>query len=159
MLRTLNDPLRWPVYPGMEINGLPLHPLVVHAAVVFGPLAALAALGYLVPRWRSRLRWPMVVLALVATGAIVVAYLSGGDFLDSKPELEGSPAVETHEERGEQLLWVTLGFGAIGLLAGWLSTRTGAVRVALDVLLAVGAVAVLVLVIRTGDSGARAVWG
>ena len=26
----------------MEINGLPLHPLVVHAAVVFGPLAALA---------------------------------------------------------------------------------------------------------------------
>ena len=26
----------------MEINGLPLHPLVVHAAVVFGPLAAVA---------------------------------------------------------------------------------------------------------------------
>ena len=33
----------------MEINGLPLHPLVVHAAVVFGPLAALTALAYVVP--------------------------------------------------------------------------------------------------------------
>ena len=143
----------------MEINGLPLHPLVVHAAVVFGPLAALAALGYLVPRWRARLRWPMVVLALVATGAIVVAYLSGGDVLESKPELESLPAVETHEERAELLLWVTLAFGLVGLVAGWLSTRTGALRLVLDVLLAVGAVAVLVLVIRTGDSGARAVWG
>ena len=31
----------------------PLHPLVVHGAVVFGPLAAVAALVYaLVPRWR-----------------------------------------------------------------------------------------------------------
>ena len=29
----------------MEINGLPLHPLVVHAAVVFGPLAALVGLA------------------------------------------------------------------------------------------------------------------
>ena len=32
----------------MEINGLPLHPLAVHAAVVFGPLAALLALAYAV---------------------------------------------------------------------------------------------------------------
>jgi hypothetical protein len=144
----------------MEINGLPLHPLVVHAAVVFGPLAALAALGYvLVPRWRMRLRWPMVVLALIATGAVVAAYLSGESFLESKPELEGSPAVATHEERAGLLLWGTLAFGVVGLVAGWLSTRTGAVRVVLDVLLAVGAVAVLVLVVRTGDSGARAVWG
>ena len=52
----------------MEINGLPLHPLVVHAAVVFGPLAALAALAYVVlPAWRDRLRWPMVVLALMGS--------------------------------------------------------------------------------------------
>ena len=144
----------------MEINGLPLHPLVVHAAVVFGPLAALAALGYvLVPRWRERLRWPMVVLALIATGAVVAAYLSGENFLESKPELESSPAVETHEERAGLLLWGTRAFGVVGLAAGWLSTRTGAVRVVLDVLLVVGAVALLVLVVRTGDSGARAVWG
>lgn len=101
----------------------------------------------------------MVVLALIATGAVVISYLSGESFLESKPELEGSPAVHTHEERAELLLWGTLAFGVVGLVAGWLATRTGAVRVVLDVLLAVGAVAVLVLVVRTGESGARAVWG
>ena len=60
----------------MEINGLPLHPLVVHAAVIFGPIAALTALAFLVPRWRLRLRWPMVGLALVATASIVPRVLT-----------------------------------------------------------------------------------
>ena len=142
----------------MEINGLPLHPLVVHAAVVFGPLAALAALAYLVPSWRERVRWPMVVLAVIATGAIVVAYLSGDNFLESKPELEASPQVQAHEDLGTQLLWITLGFGLVALLAGFLARR-GALRVGLDVLLAVTAVLVLVWVVRTGDAGAQAVWG
>lgn len=144
---------------GMEINGLPLHPLVVHAAVVLGPLAALTALASLVPRWRDLLRWPMAVLAVVATGAIVLAYFSGGDFLDSKPELRTSPQVQDHEELGEQLLWISLAFGAVAVVAGWLRTRTGPVRVVLDVLLAVAAVVLLVWVFRTGEAGARAVWG
>ena len=144
----------------MEINGLPLHPLVVHAAVVFGPLAALTAILYVaLPGRRAQLRWPMLVLAVVATGAIVLAYFSGQNFLEHKPELESSPAVQTHEDRGVQLFWVTLAFGVVALVAGWLTTRTGALRVVLDGLLAVGAVAVLILVIRSGDSGARAVWG
>jgi uncharacterized membrane protein len=143
----------------MEINGLPLHPLVVHAAVIFGPIAALVALAYLVPRWRLRLRWPMVALAVVATGAIVAAYLTGNDFLDHKPELRSSPQVQTHEDRARQLLWVTIGYGVVALVAGWFATRTGALRVVLDALLGVAAVAVLVLVFLTGEAGARAVWG
>ena len=143
----------------MEINGLPLHPLVVHAAVIFGPLAAVAALAFLVPRWRDRLRWPMVVLAVIATGAIVLAYYSGGDFLDGKPELRTSPQVEAHEELGEQLLWIGLAFGVVAVVTGWLNARSGALRVVLDVLLAVAAVVLLVWVFRTGEAGARAVWG
>ncbi|GAA4370634.1 DUF2231 domain-containing protein [Nocardioides caricicola] len=143
----------------MEINGLPLHPLVVHAAVIFGPLAALAALAYLVPRWRDVMRWPMVVLAVVATGALVLAYFSGGDFLDSRSELRQLPQVQEHEELGEQLLWVSLAFGAVAVLSGWLHSRTGALRVVLDVLLAVSSVVLLVWVFRTGEAGARAVWG
>jgi uncharacterized membrane protein len=143
----------------MEINGLPLHPLVVHAAVVFGPLAALAALAYLVPSWRDRVRWPMVALALVATASIVVAYLSGSSFLDSKPELRTSPQVQTHEDRARLLLWVTLAFGVVAVVTGLLHSRTGALRIVLNLLLGVGAIAVLVLVILTGDAGARAVWG
>jgi uncharacterized membrane protein len=144
----------------MEINGLPLHPLVVHAAVVFAPLAALAALLYVVvPRWRDRLRWPLLVLAVVATGVIVVAYFTGENFLDHKPELEGSLAVEKHEHRGQQLLYVGIGFGVVALVAAWLHARRGALRVVLDVLLAAAGVVLLVWVFLAGEAGARAVWG
>jgi len=143
----------------MEINGLPLHPLVVHAAVIFGPIAALVALAFLVPRWRLKLRWPMVGLAVIATLSIVAAYLTGNNFLDHKPELRTSPQVQTHEDRAGQLLWVTIAFGVIALASGWFATRTGALRIVLDVLLGVAAVATLVLVFLTGEAGARAVWG
>jgi uncharacterized membrane protein len=143
----------------MEINGLPLHPLVVHAAVIFGPLAALAALAYLVPRWRDVMRWPMVVLTVVGVGAVVVAYFSGGDFLDSKPQLRTSPQVQKHEDLGTQSLWVAHAVGLVALVSGWRDPRTRAGRIVLNVLLAVAAVALLVIVVRTGDAGARAVWG
>jgi hypothetical protein len=144
----------------MEINGLPLHPLVIHAAVIFGPLAALAALLYVVlPRWRDRLRWPMVVLAVVAGGSIVAAYLTGTNFLDSKPELKQLEQVQTHEDRAWITLWVTLGFVVVALAAGYLHERRGAVRAGVSSLLAVAAVATLVSVVLTGDAGARAVWG
>ena len=144
----------------MEINGLPLHPLVVHAAVVFGPLAALAAIAYVaVPRWRDRLRWPLLALAAVAVGALLTAYFSGRSFLDSKPQLATSPAVATHQDRAGQLLWVTIAFGVVALLALGLGERAGRFRIVLDVLLVLAAVALLVSVALTGDAGARAVWG
>jgi len=156
----LNAAATSPVYLYMEINGLPLHPLVIHAAVVFGPLAALAALLYVVlPRWRDRLRWPMVVLAVVAGGSIVAAYLTGTNFLDSKPELKQLEPVQTHEDRAWITLWVTLGFVVVALAAGSLHERRGAVRVGVSSLLAVAAVATLVSVVLTGDAGSRAVWG
>ena len=47
----------------------------------------------------------------------------------------------------------------VALVSAWLHDRTGALRIVLDVLLAIAAVALLVMVIRTGDAGARAVWG
>lgn len=143
----------------MEISGLPLHPLVVHAAVVFGPVGALTALGYAaLPRWRDRLRWPMLALALAATGSIVAAFLTGDTFLESQPGLEQEPGVELHHDRAELLLWFTLGFGAIALVTAWLHTRTGALRVLLRLVLGLAAAAVLVQVVLTGDAGARAVW-
>jgi uncharacterized membrane protein len=144
----------------MEINGLPLHPLVVHAAVVFGPLAAVAALAYVVlPAWRDRLRWPMLGLALIATGAITAAYFTGVDFLGSRPEFGELEPVREHRAQGVRLFWVTLGFGVIAIAAGLLHARTGAVRLALNLLLGLASLAVLALVFLTGDSGARAVWG
>jgi hypothetical protein len=143
----------------MEINGLPLHPLVVHAAVVFGPLAALAALAYVVlPARRDRLRWPMLAMALLGTGAIVAAYFTGRNLLSSRPELAQLELVPAHQERGGQLFWVTLGFGVLAVVAAVLHSRTGVVRVLMSVLLGLAALGVLGLAVLTGDSGARAVW-
>lgn len=145
----------------MEINGLPLHPLVVHAAVVFGPLGALGALAYVgLPSWRDRLRWPMLALALAAGLAIVAAYLTGRNFISSRPELAQLPHVATHRHRARLLLWATLAFSVVAAaVAGWLHPRPGALRTVAGLLLGVSALTVLVLVVLTGDAGARAVWG
>jgi hypothetical protein len=100
----------------------------------------------------------MVVLVLLATGSIVAAYLTGDDFLDSNPGLAREPMVATHEARARLLLWLTLGFGLLAVTAGWWHARPGVARLVLRVALGVAAAAVLVLVVLTGDAGARAVW-
>jgi MFS family permease len=153
----------------MEPNGVPIHPLVVHAVVVLGPLAALAGLVYaFVPGWRWLLRWPVVVLALVTAVTAFIAVQSGEALLDLRPELE--PLVEEHEERGELLRNVALGYALVSLLAAWALGGTSALAsgkgarqtrlgVPVTVLLAVGAVALGVCLFLAGDSGSRAVWG
>ena len=147
----------------MTINGLPLHPLVVHAAVVLGPLSALGALVYaLVPRWRDRLRWPTLVVVLVAAVAIWVAYLTGDSFKESKDFFSTGALgrkVEKHEELAGTLRLVTTGFAVLTVVAVWLHERRGAVRLALAGLVSVAAVATLVYTVLTGDAGAQAVWG
>jgi len=143
----------------MEIGGLPLHPLVIHITVVLTPIAALSALAYALSwRWRDRLRWPMVVLAVLATASVVAAYLTGRNLLESRPALGTKPLVVTHEERAALLLWFALGFGVVAVVTAWLHARTGALQVIARVALTVVALAVLVQVVRTGDAGSRAVW-
>jgi uncharacterized membrane protein len=153
----------------MELNGVPLHPLVVHAVVVLAPLAALTGLVYAaVPRWRWLLRWPLVVLAVVAAAASVLAAQAGEALLESRPEL--APIVEEHEEAGELMRNVALGYALVSVLAAWalggasaLASGRGArgtrFGIPVALLLAVGAVALLVTVYLAGDSGATAVWG
>jgi hypothetical protein len=158
----------------MEINGLPLHPLVVHAAVVFLPLAALLALVYAaVPRWRWATRWPMVGMTAVALGSIMTAYFSGKNFLSHRPELEQLSAVKLHQERAAVLFWVTIVFTVLVGLAAWgLGGPTGLasgrfargrhnplVEWSLVALLVIMSIASLAMVIQTGDAGATAVWG
>lgn len=153
----------------MELNGVPLHPLVVHAVVVLGPLAALTGLAYaFVPRWRWLLRWPLVVLAVVTAVATLVAVAAGEDLLAARPEL--APIVEDHEEAGENLRSVALIYVVVAGLGAWalggasaLASGRGAREtrfgIPVAVLLAVAAVGLLVTLYLAGDSGARAVWG
>jgi uncharacterized membrane protein len=144
----------------MEFNGLPLHALVVHAAVIFGPLSALAGLLYaLVPRWRDRLRWPFVAAVAIALGAIWVAYLSGEQLEEANTY--GGPLaelVETHEERAGILRISMTVFAVLTFLAAWWHTRSGAVRAVMSGLVAASAVVTLVYVVLTGDAGAQIAW-
>lgn len=148
---------------------MPLHPLVVHAVVVLGPLAALTGLVYAaVPKWRWLLRWPLVVLAVLTAVTAFMATLSGEDLLESRPELE--PLVEEHEERGELLRNVALGYVPVAVLAAWalggvsaLASGRGAResrwQVPVALLLALASLGLLVALFLAGDSGAQAVWG
>lgn len=144
----------------MEINGLPLHALVVHAAVVFGPLSALAGVLYaLVPRWRDLLRWPLVATAAIAVVAIWVAFLSGEELTEANAY--GGPLaelVEEHEELAETLRISMTVFAVLSFAAAWWHTRTGVVRTVLSGLVAVSAVVTLVYVVLTGDAGAQVAW-
>lgn len=154
----------------MTINGIPLHPLVVHAAVVLVPLAALFASAYAVlPSRRWQTRTPAAVLAV---GAAVTVWLASatGDSLKEKLH-ENTSLIETHERWAGLLqgsMWV---LAALVLIAWWSlphhnplpdkEHRQGVTTLAkpLVVLLPLAAVATLVLVVLTGDAGARAVWG
>jgi 4-amino-4-deoxy-L-arabinose transferase-like glycosyltransferase len=159
----------------MEINGLPAHVLVVHAAVVFVPLAATVALLYAVmPRWRWATRLLSVGLSTIALGAVVAAYYSGLNFADKFQEKNGElPAgVKLHEERADVLFWLTIVFFVVVLAAAWglggpsgLKSERGArgrhdplIEWSLMGMLVVLAVAEILMTIATGDAGASAVW-
>lgn len=142
----------------MEFFGLPLHPLVVHAAVVLVPLACLGALTVIVSaRLRDRYGWLTVGFAVAAAASAVVARLSGEAFAASLG-VDG-PLVATHRSFGQLvpfpavMLAITL---TVGLLLPERSRWGWRVSAGLSVL---AALAGLILVVLTGHSGATAVWG
>lgn len=143
----------------MELNGIPLHPLVVHAAVVFVPLACLAALVFAARSgWQRAVRWPLVVLGLVGAGVTQLAAMTGDDLKHAR-HLQ-SPLIETHEMWAGRMqlgMWVLAGVIVVAVL---LTRRSSAGALALLArgLLVAGAVAVGYLTYRTGDAGAAAVW-
>ena len=159
----------------MEINGLPVHPLIVHLAVVFVPLAALTGAVYVtVPRWRWATRWPMVVTSVLATASVVYAWFSGRNY---REELVGQGAdqlhFQDHAEHADILLWVCVCFLALVLLAAWahggpsaLASGRGArgkhaplIEWSVTVMLLILAVAMIAMVITTGEAGSRLIHG
>jgi len=152
----------------MTINGLPLHPLVVHAAVVLVPLAALAVIAFVVPTWRWLARWPALALAALAAGSVQLAAMTGDSL---KRQVGPTALIQTHEMWAGRLQAATWVLAALTLLAFWTlphvtrltggrdkGARVGVLERPLLVVLPLCAVAVMVLVVLTGDAGARAVW-
>lgn len=161
-----------------EFAGLPAHPLLVHATVVLVPLLALTAAAYaLLAVVRPHVRWVLGLLAVVAPIGALVTKLSGDAFFDRLDAAgritEGFyPVIEEHQQIGNYTLYssIALGVLALGLVyfvppgpAGRLASRevrsTRVLMVALRVLAIAAAAVALYYVIRSGDTGARAVWG
>ncbi len=142
-----------------SLAGLPLHPLVVHFAVVLLPLSALALVALVVvPRWAHRFGVLTVVGLAAGTAAAFVAKESG----ESLAATVGEPA--THATWGDLL--PLLSAGLLVLATAWLvlqrrtapGTRGSGPTRAVGALAAALAVGVTALTVVVGHSGAQAVW-
>lgn len=148
-----------------EVGGLPTHPLLVHAVVVLLPLcAALLVAAVLAGRVRERLGGALPLLA-AACLALVPLTSEAGEALQARLAVPGQPADATiarHAALGDGLLPYAVAL-LVAALAVWARPRVAALRgrragAVLAVVGLVVAVAVVVQVVRVGDSGARAVW-
>ncbi|HET8878229.1 MAG TPA: hypothetical protein VFN00_02160 [Arthrobacter sp.] len=154
----------------IEIAGLPAHILLVHAVVVLGPIAGLAAIVYAVaPRWRRLLAWPLGVLALLLVPISLVTAQAGEQLQKARP---ATALIREHAEQGDVLkvvsvfffvfvaAMIVVSYEPIGRRFAFLgSLREN--RVVRIVLLVAGALAGVFFVyqtIVTGHSGAVSVW-
>lgn len=147
------------------VNGLPVHPLVVHAVVVLLPLACVGTLAIaLRPGWRRRYG-VLVVLCAAAAVVLIPVATSSGEALERHV---GDPG--RHAALGGQLIWFAVPLLVLACVLVWLDRRQGptsaresmsrakAVTWMVAVLALVAAIATSVQVYRVGDSGARAAW-
>ena len=156
-----------------KIGNLPLHPLVIHAAVIGIPLALLLAFLFAFPRTRAWARWPLAIVLVGATGVTFVARQSGLALEAALGIKGGNPVgdlIAKHYQLGNQLLYIMIAFTVIGLLNAFVVSRgapgsedgdaqqSALVRIGLPVLLVVVALVALIWVVRVGDLGAHAVW-
>jgi uncharacterized membrane protein len=152
-----------------QISGLPVHVLVLHAAVVLIPLLALGAVVYaVVPRWRSPTGWAVLLLAIVAPICAYVTRESGLKLYNRVVARGISPKgrvmLDQHMYFGTRTMWYSIALGAVTLVlvAATLRSRNSLPRLA-GIGLAVITVALAAIsgyyVFRTGDSGAHVVWG
>lgn len=148
----------------MDIIGLPLHPLIVHAAVVLVPIAALAALLMVaMPRLRATYGALTVAVAVAAAISAVAARFTGEWFLDGLG-LRGSARVLTHTTWGVWTPWPALLLAIVMPVFLWAAAhrdhpRAPAAFAVSAALTVIAAVASLGLIAVTGHSGAAAVWG
>jgi hypothetical protein len=145
-------------------NGLPLHPLVVHATVVLTPLAALVALALVRPSWRERLRWPAVGAVAVAWGLVWLSRASGAnlqtvnaDYFAANRAARESLAL--HIGFANRLNAVLFTLLVVLVVFAWLLPKlarpagtVGAVVIAVLAMMVIG------LVAQTGEQGARTLW-
>ena len=142
------------------VFGVPLHPLVNHAAVVLVPLAVLGTLLItVVPRWRTVYGWLVVALAAVAFATVPVVTRSGRN-LESSLELGGPvlDKVREHQEMGDRLIWAVGAMFVLDVVVMHRAGRPSGQVTLVAVLASIAGLVALVLVVLKGHLGAQAVW-
>lgn len=151
-----------------QVNGLPVHILVLHAAVIFVPLLALGAVVYaFAAPWRPKLAWAVALLGIVAPISTFVAKESGETLYDSRISTfspKGKEILAQHMDYGGMTFWFSLGLGLLALAMVAATFRPErktptALNLAFIVLSLVLAAGSGYYIFKTGDSGATAVWG
>ena len=153
-----------------NVLGIPAHPLIIHAAVVFIPLLCLGAVVYaLVPRVRGKIGWAVVALAVVSPIAAWFAKASGENLRDRLIAANFGPEildkVNQHQGYGERTWWFSLALGVVTLVLVFITSGNRRaphlpvwVNLAFSVVVIALAVATAIYVFLTGDSGSHAVW-
>lgn len=136
------------------IAGLPVHPLVVHFAVVLLPLATAGVIAsILLPKLRSRYLGLSVVGVLLGTGAAFVAKQSG----EALAARVGLPA--RHADLGSNLVIASVLFFLMSALWFWRNKKASLeAKTPLGLLTSVVGLVVIGLAVITGHTGAEAVW-
>jgi hypothetical protein len=152
-----------------SIGGLPLHPLLIHTAILSVPVTLLMALLFVVPRTRSWARWP---LAVTGVGSVVAVFLArqSGMALASVAVHPGDvigPLIARHAQLAGQLQIMTAVLAVLAVVNAVVVGRVGGTAerrgsrgrdlVLMGLLLVVAAVSAF-WCYRTGDAGAHAVW-
>lgn len=146
------------------VDGLPLHPLLVHFVVVLLPLAAAGAVVISVwPAARQRFGW-LVVAATAGATLLIPFTTSAGEKL--KARLPGNELINRHQELGNLMLRLStpLLVFVVALMVLHEVSKRREIRwskIAMVVLAALtigSAVLTGVHVYRTGEAGSRAVY-
>ena len=144
----------------ITIGGVPIHPLLVHAAVVFIPaLTVVLLVAAFRPAFRARMGiWLPIATTIVLVTSFVTA--QSGEALEHT--VDHTALLEAHTERGDLMTPVMFILTVLVWAYWFLAKRAGGTESTLSRLVFWGAVLVsvgaLVLVILIGDSGAKAVW-
>ena len=140
----------------MDLDVAALHTVAAAVAVLLGVAGPVVGLVYAV-RVERREFWrkPMLVSGTLTFAAILAACFSGRRLVSDQPALLTRPDVVPHLEYADRLLLPGAGFFVLVVLTGTLNPRTGALRTVLPLLLTGFSLVVLVLVLLSGDTGAR----
>jgi uncharacterized membrane protein len=142
------------------IFGLPLHPLVIHAAVVFIPLAAIGALIVLFTEKARKKFIPVVTAAVVVASASAFVASESGEALAKRVGLP-----QEHAIQGERLWKIVFLFTLLFFIWAFYSRKrrkqskfSNIIKLTLRLAVTVTALVSIALTFVVGHSGADATW-